>query len=287
LTIHQPPGTVTTRPRESEVRKLRLFADERSHKGRTPLEMSYVLQRGPLPPARDSVEPGGAVIVLHRNQPARFTIVNRTHEGTSVHWHGVELLSSADGVAGWSGLSKPLAPMIAPNDSFVANLRLPRAGTFIYHTHLNDIEQVTSGMYGALLVLPEGERYDPATDHSFVMGWDGPDGKPNILVNGDSLPKPVEMKFGKSHRMRFINIGPADRIFFAVRRDTTTLTWKPRAKDGADLPLRLHVPGPSIVRLNVGETFDADFDPPAPGEYRLTVGRPKTPMSWSQRIIVR
>jgi FtsP/CotA-like multicopper oxidase with cupredoxin domain len=119
------------------------------------------------------------------------------------------------------------------------------------------------------------------------MGWDGPADVPNILVNGDSLPKPLEMKLGKSHRLRFINIGPADRIFFAVRRDTTTLTWKPRAKDGADLPPSWHVAGPSIVRLNVGETFDADFNPPAPGEYRLTVGRPKTPMSWYQRIIVR
>ena len=173
------------------------------------------------------------MLVFHRNQPTEVTIINRAHDATSVHWHGLELESYSDGVAGWSGMSTTVAPMVAAKDSFVANLRLPRAGTFIYHTHLNDIEQVTSGMYGALLVLPEGQRYDPTTDHSFVMGWDGPGGLPNILVNGDSLPKPLEMKFGKSHRLRFINIGPADRIFFAVRRDTTTLTWKPRAKDGA------------------------------------------------------
>jgi FtsP/CotA-like multicopper oxidase with cupredoxin domain len=287
IIVNPTPGKVQARPREADVRKLRLFADERPHKGRTPLEMSYVLQRGRVAPAADSVEPAGAVIVLQRNQPTRFTIVNRLHEGTAVHWHGIELLSYSDGVAGWSGASTSVAPMVAAKDSFVANLRLPRAGTFIYHTHLNDIEQVTSGMYGALLVLPEGQRYDPTTDHAFVMGWDGPANVPNILVNGDSLPKPLEMKFGKSHRLRFINIGPADRIFFAVRRDTTTLTWKPRAKDGADLPSGWHVAGPSIVRLNVGETFDADFNPPAPGEYRLTVGRPKTPMAWSQRIIVR
>ena len=285
IIIKDPNNKFASRGNGGKVRSLRLFADERPRKGRMPLSMSYVLQRDASLPAADSVEPAGAPIVLRRNEPTRVTIVNRTHEGTAVHWHGVELLSYADGVAGWSGAASNLAPMIAPRDSFVANLRLPRAGTFIYHTHLNDIEQVTSGMYGALLVLPEGQRYDPRFDHSFVAGWDGDDS--HIIVNGDSLPKPVELQFGKPHRMRFINIGPADRLWFAVRRDTIPVVWKPRAKDGADLPARWQVAGPSKVRLNVGETFDAFFDPPARGEYLLSVGRPKTQMKWTQKIIVR
>jgi FtsP/CotA-like multicopper oxidase with cupredoxin domain len=285
IIVKDPKGKFASRKDEGKVRNLHLFADERPRKGRMPLSMSYVLQRDASVPAADSVEPAGAAIILRRNEPTRVTIVNRTHEGTSVHWHGVELLSYADGVAGWSGAAPNVAPMVAPKDSFVANLRLPRAGTFIYHTHLNDIEQVTSGMYGALIVLPEGQLYDPQFDHSYVVGWDGDDS--HLVVNGDSLPKPIEMEFGKPHRLRFININPADRVFFAVRRDSTPVVWKPRAKDGADLPARWQVAGPSIVRLNVGETFDAMFNPPARGEYLLTAGRPKTQMKWIQRIIVR
>jgi len=285
ITVNDPVGKWASRKPEGKVRNLHLFADERPHKGMTSLAMSYVLQRDAAVPAPDSVEPAGAVIVLRRNEPTRVTIVNRTHQGTSVHWHGVELLSFADGVAGWSGAASTVAPMVAPKDSFVANLRLPRAGTFIYHTHLNDIEQVTSGMYGALIVLPERQRYDPRFDHSYVAGWDGDDA--HIVVNGDSLPKPIEMEYGKPHRLRFINLGPADRIMFAVRQDTTPVAWKPRAKDGADLPPDRQVAGSSRVRLNVGETFDAIFDPPARGEYLLTAGRPKTQMKWKQTIIVR
>jgi len=36
-----------------------------------------------------------------------------------------------------------------------------------------DIEQLTSGMYGAIVVLEKGQKYDPSTDHAFVLGWDG------------------------------------------------------------------------------------------------------------------
>lgn len=285
IVVKDRPGHVTSFKSNEKVRDLRLYADERPRKGMTPLAMSYVLQRDANIPAIDSVEHPGTPIVLRQNEPTRFTIVNRMHEGTAVHWHGVELLSFWDGVAGWSGAATTVAPMIAPKDSFVANLRLPRAGTFIYHTHLNDIEQVTSGMYGALIVLPKGQKYDPSVDHSFVAGWDGDDS--HIVINGDSAAKPIEMKFGATHRLRFINIGPADRLWFAIRQDTTPVEWKPRAKDAADLPPARQINGPSAVRLNVGETFDAMFDPPARGEYLLTVGRPKTRMTWKQKIIVR
>ena len=286
IIVSPPPGAMPVRPAEGEVRKLRLFADERPRLGRTPLAMSYVLQRGSAAPAADSVEPAGAVIVLHRNEPTQVTIYNRLHDGTSVHWHGIELESYSDGVAGWSGAGANVAPMVAPGDSFVAKLTLPRAGTFIYHTHLNDLEQVTSGMYGAIVVLEPGEKYDTRIDHTFVLGWNGRIAG-HILVNGDSVAPPLELEFGKTHRLRFINIGPAGRMFFAMRRDSTPVAWIPRAKDGADLPMISRTAGAAIRRLNVGETFDAEFDPPARGEYRLTAGPPLAQMVWFQRIIVR
>ena len=132
-----------------------------------------------------------------------------------------------------------------------------------------------------------GEQYDPVTDHSFVLGWDGNNRPPHIIVNGDSLPQPLKLEFGKTHRLRFINIGPAGRMFFAMQRDSTPVAWKSRAKDGADLPVLLRVSGPSVVRLNVGETFDAEFDPPSRGEYRLTAGPLARKTAWVQRIIVR
>jgi manganese oxidase len=271
---------------DRKVRRLRLFASERARQGHTPLAMSYVLQRGTRAPAADSVELPGQPIVLTRGEPTQITVLNRTHDGTAVHWHGIELESYSDGVPGWSGIDK-IAPMVAPKDSFIARLSLKRAGTFIYHTHINDVEQLTSGMYGPIIVLEPGEKYDPTRDHTFTIGWDGPEQPAHILINGDSMPPPLEIKAGTTHRLRFVNIGPALRFLIRLDRDTSMVTWKSLAKDGADLPTASRKTGPSFTLLDVGETFDAEFNPPAPGEYRLSVVNRPLNILRTRRIIVR
>ncbi|MEO8575147.1 MAG: multicopper oxidase domain-containing protein [Gemmatimonadales bacterium] len=269
------------------VQRLRLFADERPRTGRTPFAMSYVLQRDNRAPAVDSIESPGQPIVMTRGVPTQVTVLNRSHDGTAVHWHGIELESYSDGVAGWSGAMNKLAPMIAPNDSFIAHLTLKRAGTFIYHTHLNDVEQITSGMYGPIVVLEPGEKYDPSRDHTFTIGWDGPQtSDPRVVVNGDSISQPLELKSGVTHRLRFVNIAPALRFIISIERDSTPGKWTPRAKDGADLPPALRKPGTARTAIDVGETFDAEFDP-TPGEYRLSIIQPALKILRTKKIIVR
>src|SRR5207248_3072089 len=164
-------------------------------------------------------------LVLTRDQPTDITVVNHLREPTSVHWHGLELESYSDGVPGWSGSASQLAPSIAPRDSFVARLTLHRAGAFIYHTHLNDLEQLTSALYGAIVVLEPGRRFDPSTDHVFVTGWDGPEDPPHLVVNGDTLSEPLELAAGVRHRFRFVNIGVASRSRFSILRDSTPAQW--------------------------------------------------------------
>lgn len=273
-----------------KVRKLRLYANERPRTGRTPLHMSYVLQKDSRAPAADSVEPAGGLIVLNRDEPTEITVVNRTHASTSVHWHGIELESFSDGVAGWSGADMKVAPMIAPKDSFAARLTLPRAGTFIYHTHLNDVEQLTSGMYGPIVVLERGEKFDPSTDHVFTLGWDGAGserGREKVMVNGDTLgTQPLTVAIGKTHRVRFINVGAAGVYTFSIRQGTLPVKWRRRAKDGADFPVSQRSETPALVRLATGETFDAEWTPVQPGSYSFTVGR-ASPWIYQRKLIVR
>lgn len=115
----------------------------------------------------------------------------------------------------------------------------------------------------AILGLSE---FDPRTDHVYIAGWDGDDEPPNIMVNGDSLPAPVEMAFGTKHRLRFINIGVAVPVRFSIRRDTTFVTWKALAKDGADLPASQATVRRAVQVVVVGETYDLEFDPPTRGD---------------------
>jgi hypothetical protein len=133
LGITVPPARGWREPKRSDPERLTLIAQEGVPRGSSPRAMGYVLQRGSVPPS-DSIGIPGPTLVLTRGRPTDITVVNRLKEPTAVHWHGIELESYSDGVAGWSGMRRRLAPSIAPGDSFVARLTLPRAGTFIYHT---------------------------------------------------------------------------------------------------------------------------------------------------------
>jgi len=274
---------------EGPARKLRLFVQEGWKRARSPRTMRFVLQRDSVAPAPDSTGPLSSTLVLTRGEPADITVINRLTEPTGIHWHGIELESYSDGVVGWSGMGKRVAPLIAPRDSFTAHLTLPRAGTFIYHTHLNDLEQLTSGLYGAIIVLEPGQRFDPRTDHLYVAGWDGVAQPPHVLVNGDSVLPPREMAFGAKHRLRFINIGVAVSVRFSLRRDTALVSWKAVAKDGADLPPAQATTRRAIQAAFVGEAYDFEFDPPERGTYNLVIENlaPAGASRRRQRIDVR
>jgi FtsP/CotA-like multicopper oxidase with cupredoxin domain len=289
LGIAVRPRPDTSVPARMNPRRLHLFVQEGMKRSRAPRAMGFVLQRDGRPPAPDSVETPGSALVLTRGQPTDIVIVNRLKEPTAIHWHGIELESYSDGVAGWSGAGDRLAPSVMPGDSFTARLTLPRTGTFMYHTHLNDIEQLTSGLYGALIVLEPGEVLDPARDQVFVAGWDHAvlDAPPHLLVNGDSVGPPITVPRGATLRLRFINIGPAAPVAFEVRRDTVLTTWRARARDGADLPPHDRLDGPARHLVNVGMTADFEFTSAEPGEYVLTAQVPSLPVAYRRRIIVR
>jgi FtsP/CotA-like multicopper oxidase with cupredoxin domain len=232
----------------------------------------------------------GPLLVLTRNQPTDVTVINGLAEATSIHWHGLELESHSDGVAGWSGDADHIAPPIPAGGTFVAHLSQPRAGTFIYHTHLHDLKQLTAGLYGAIVVLPEGQTFDAAHDHVFVLGWNGTRARPpNFVLNGDSTPAPLVLASGVAHRLRFVGIGAAGRLRIAVRADSAVARWRPISTDGADLAPARAVAGPATTVLTAGSTLDVEFLPPAPGTYRLTIGPAASgaPILITQQLVVR
>ena len=237
-----------------------------------------MVQEGPSEPPGDSIVVPGPTIVLKRGEPVRITVVNHLREVTAVHWHGIELESFPDGVPGWSGSPGRIMPPIAPGDSFVAEFVPPRAGTFIYHTHANEQLQMGSGLYGALVVVDRDHPFDPATDRVVLVGGAGPaDSMPQFefqspgLVNGSPAPEPMDLAVGKTYRLRLININPDWRVIFSLMSDSALATWRPLAKDGADLPPRQRHPRPAYLLTGPGETADFEFTPETPGDLRLEV----------------
>src|SRR5688572_7951622 len=143
-------------PRADLVRKqLRLLVHQRdSVDGHYTRPFGFALHEpgAPEPAAAQMTIPGPS-LVLRRGEPTAITVVNRTTSTTSVHWHGVELESYYDGVSGFGGTPAHVTPAVAPGDSFVVHVTPPRSGTFIYHSHFEELRQQLGGMYGAFIVL--------------------------------------------------------------------------------------------------------------------------------------
>jgi|KBSMisStaDraftv2_1062788.scaffolds.fasta_scaffold10594_3 FtsP/CotA-like multicopper oxidase with cupredoxin domain len=202
----------------------------------------------------------GPPIILTRGEPVEIEVKNQSSNATAIHWHGIELESYFDGVPGWSGSGTQITPPVAPGTSFVARFTPPRAGTFIYHSHAHDEAAIHNGLYGPLIVLEPGQKFDADADRVFLVsvGVYSPLGF-MMLINGRPAPDPLFLRTGKHYRFRLINITDegAD-LHVRLTSRTGTTSWKVVAKDGADLPPTQVVTTPADIALTVGSTCDVD-----------------------------
>jgi len=255
-----------------EPLRLRLLIQSKpdgySHKPAT----GFVLQQG-AEPSKDSVALPGPTLFLEKGRPARITIVNHLKVPTSVHWHGLEIESYPDGVAGWSGMPGRILPVIQPADSFIAEYTPPRAGTFMYHSHVNELMQTNTGMYGALIVTDSTHQFDPRIDKIILVGGGGPgsvEQRSTGRVNGTTTPQ-FELEAGTTYRLHLIQIHPQAMIMFRLGTDSTTARWTPVAKDGADLPPEQSTSRAAFVLMGAGENGEFLYTPERPGLQKLNV----------------
>ena len=262
-------------PVVAERRTLHLFAQKKPGRlvGRQ-TAYGFVLQRGDSAPARDSVAIPGPVLELRRGQPVRIVVKNTMDEPTGVHWHGLEIESYPDGVPNVSGMGAHVMPPIAPGDSFAAEFTPPRSGTFPYHAHLDELRQIGSGMYGAIVVT-DAPR-DTSRDHVIVAGGGGVPvfakaGPSFLLVNGRVNPRAMHMTVGDTNRLRIVSIHSDELLGFRLGDDSTVARWTPIARDGADLPDALRQSGAATIVMGPGQTGDFLYVPERTGAMQLEV----------------
>lgn len=274
VTVAERGGGSGPEPAVTPAQRLRLLVQQaRADTGRWRAS-GYVLQRGAEEPRADSVQVPGPTLVLTRGQATEITVVNRLSHPTTVHWHGMELLSVYDGVSGWSGLDAQRAPLVAPGDSFTVAITPPRSGTFMYHTHMDESEEVTTGLYGAMLVLEPDETWDPATDLPMVFGVAVVGGTRMHVLNGAAEPAARTLRVGTAYRIRLLNIGPVLPARLSFTSDGRPVPWRQVAKDGATLPTALQQPRTTPLWTGVGETYDFTWTPRAAGEVVLEMFLP-------------
>ena len=258
-------------PDEAPARRIDLWTGERPGIFDGAPELAFVVQDGPEPPAPDSTRVPGSPLVLYRGEPTEIVVHNRLDFPLSVHWHGLELRSLYDGVGGWSGYPGTTRPPIAAGDSVRVLITPPRAGSFMYHTHGEPGHELSQGLYGPFLVLEPGETWDGDADRVYMLASRGatPDAVP--AINGRTRPDPERFAPGRTYRLRFLHISADEFKRVRLLKDGEPVSWRPLARDGADLPPRVHVAGPATLGIGVGETYDVAWTPDDAGVYVLEV----------------
>jgi FtsP/CotA-like multicopper oxidase with cupredoxin domain len=90
----------------------------------------------------------GPTIEAVEGDRVRIYVTNRLPEPTTMHWHGVFLPNGMDGVGGLT------QPAIRRGETFATSSRSARHGTFMYHSHYDEMTQMALGMTGMFVVHP-------------------------------------------------------------------------------------------------------------------------------------
>jgi FtsP/CotA-like multicopper oxidase with cupredoxin domain len=156
----------------------------------------------------------GPLIEANVGDTIEVRLTNNLPQATTIHWHGVRVPAEMDG-------TEAVQPPVEPGGQFEYRFVVLDAGTFWYHSHTNETEQLERGLYGALIVRG---REEPKLDRERVLLLDdlklGPDGDVAAfgdehehhagregdvrLLNGRQEPE-IEMDGGTIERWRVVN----------------------------------------------------------------------------------
>ena len=215
----------------------------------------------------------GPTIEAVEGDRVRLYVTNKLPEPTTVHWHGLIVPNGMDGVSGLN--QKP----IGVGETFVYELTLKQPGTFMYHSHFDEMTQIALGMVGMLIVHPR-RPVGPPVDRDFVLmshEWrlDVGARRPNpnemtdwnlLTFNGKSFPatQPLLVKTGERVRIRLGNLGPMDHHPIHLHGLNFVVT----ATDGGYVPQSAQYPETTVI-LPVGTTRVIEFVPSEPGDWAM------------------
>jgi FtsP/CotA-like multicopper oxidase with cupredoxin domain len=203
----------------------------------------------------------------------RIYVTNKLDAPTTVHWHGIYLPNGMDGVGGMTQRS------IEPGETFRYEFVLRQHGTFMYHSHHDEMVQMAMGMMGMFVVHPRRPS-EPPPERDFVymlsewairVGSERPDPNEmkdfNVLTfNAKVFPAtaPMVVKTGQRVRIRIGNLSAMDHHPIHLHGHSFTVVQT----DGGVVPPGARWPETTVV-VATGQTRTVDFVADAPGDWAM------------------
>ncbi|MBI1850315.1 MAG: copper oxidase, partial [Planctomycetes bacterium] len=215
----------------------------------------------------------GPTIEALEGDRVRVYVTNRLLAPTTVHWHGVFLPNGMDGVGGLTQRA------IQPGETFKYEWTFRQHGTFMYHSHHDEMTQMAMGLLGLIVVHPR-KPTRPKADRDYAMmlsewrirpGTYRPD--PNemtdfnlLTMNARCFPgtQPLVAKVGERVRIRIGNLSAMDHhpIHLHGYRFLIVET------DGGELPESARWPETTVL-VPTGSTRTVEFVADVPGDWAM------------------
>lgn len=214
----------------------------------------------------------GPTIEAVEGDRVKILVTNRLMEPTTIHWHGILVPNSMDGVTGLNQAPIPVG------ETFTYEFSLKQHGTYMYHPHYDEMTQIGMGMMGFFIIHPK-EPEIPRIDRDFAIflhEWYIPPGgatpDPMVMLdfnyftfNGRVFPgtEPLVVKKGERVRIRFANLS-MDNHPIHLHGYAFTVT----ASGGWPLKKSAQYLG-NTIDVSVGNTNDIEFVADEPGDWAL------------------
>lgn len=215
----------------------------------------------------------GPTLEAVEGDTVRIYVTNRLPAPTTIHWHGFILPSGMDGVGGLSQKS------IQPGETFKYEFPLVQHGTFMYHSHHDEMTQMQLGMMGLFVVHPKTpEAKPPDRDYAILLNeWEievgamRPD--PNEMtdfniftMNGRAFPGTESMlaKTGERVRIRIGNLSSMSHHSIHLHGHHFLVT----ETDGGVIPESARWPETTVI-MPTGSTRTIEVGPVYAGDWAM------------------
>jgi FtsP/CotA-like multicopper oxidase with cupredoxin domain len=215
----------------------------------------------------------GPLLRVTEGDKVRIVLKNELPAATTVHWHGILVPNSMDGVSGVT------QDAIEAGATFTYEFVAKPAGSFMYHSHTDSDSQVGLGLYAPFIIDPV-QPEAPAPDVDVVMmlsearvvngqtfeSMPMAGAEPNyFLINGKAFPatETISVKKGDRVRIRFMGIGQ-----FVHPMHLHGLPFKIVATDGYPVPEAAQLTKDTVL-VSPGERYDVEFVASETGQWVL------------------
>lgn len=226
-------------------------------------------------------ETPGPLLLVSQGDEITVNFTNDLDFPTTVHWHGLRLDYTSDGVPGIS------QDPVLPGDTFQYFLKFPDTGIFLYHPHVRTEMQMELGLYGNILVdsknsdvipvdykipliiddisLTEDglQEFDPDIATHTLMGRFGN----TMMINGETNFS-LELKQGDIARFYLTNAANTRVFDFGIEQQKIKLV----ADDASEYERQEFVDS-VIISSSERRTIDVSFD--QPGQYNIIHSTPE------------